>query len=73
MSFSSISFLGISRASAYSAVAASPTTSSSSMRGNCQPGPRDKNGVRSMYSARTLRSMSLPSTLVPVKVGLTGV
>jgi hypothetical protein len=31
-----------------------------------------KNGVQSMYSASTLRSM-LSSTRVPVKVGLTGV
>src|SRR5471032_319664 len=73
MSFSSISLASISFASAYNAVAASPTTSSLRMRGNLPARSQEmKNGVQSMYSASTFRSM-LSSTREPVKVGLTGV
>ncbi|MNN22013.1 hypothetical protein D3C81_1353560 [compost metagenome] len=73
ISFSSINLRSISLASLYSEVAASPTTSSWRMRGNLPARSQDmKNGVQSMYSASTSRSM-LSSTRAPVKVGLTGV
>ncbi|MNE70715.1 hypothetical protein D3C80_1665300 [compost metagenome] len=72
ISFSSISLSSISRASLYSAVAASPTTSSVRMRGNLPARSQEmKNGVQSMYSARVRRSMS-SSTLTPVKEGTAG-
>ncbi|MCY1182960.1 hypothetical protein D9M73_235450 [compost metagenome] len=72
ISFSSISFLSIAWASAYSAVAASPTTSSLRMRGNLPARSQEiKNGVQSMYSARVRKSMS-SSTLTPVKEGTAG-
>ncbi|MCY1382526.1 hypothetical protein D9M69_705540 [compost metagenome] len=56
----------------YSAVAASPTTSSVRMRGNLPARSQEmKNGVQSMYSARVRKSMS-SSTLMPVKEGTAG-
>ncbi|MCY1424547.1 hypothetical protein D9M71_402970 [compost metagenome] len=60
-------------ASLNSVVAASPTTSSVRMRGYLPARSQEmKNGVQSMYSASTFRSMS-SSTFTPVKEGTGGV
>ncbi|CAB5329875.1 hypothetical protein IST419_05873 [Burkholderia multivorans] len=70
ISFSSISFFSIAWASLNNEVAASPTTSSVRMRGYLPARSQEmKNGVQSMYSASTARSIS-SSTLTPVKEGV---